>query len=229
MTASTFHLSAPSQFRGLHPDLPIRVYQRHLPHWRQEGATYAVTFRLADSIPQTQMRALRQWRETWERLHPEPRSEQEWHQLAREITSRTERWMDEGYGSCVLGKRHFADLMLQSLLHFQNKRHFTSCFVVMPNHVHMVMKPLKGFELEDCLQSIKQFVSRRVNAALGTAGTSSLWAEESYDRIVRDEEHLWQIVQYIGRNPAKAGLPADQWFRWIDPSWQATGWRFEDA
>ena len=29
----------------------MRVYERNLPHWRQEGGTYFVTFRLADSLP----------------------------------------------------------------------------------------------------------------------------------------------------------------------------------
>lgn len=31
MESETFNLTAPPGFRGLHPDLPIRVYQRHLP------------------------------------------------------------------------------------------------------------------------------------------------------------------------------------------------------
>ena len=227
MTPQSFNLDAPSGYRGLDPDLPVRIYHRHLPHWRQDGATYAVTFRLADSIPQDRLRSLKRWRDIWEREHPEPRSDADWHRFAREITCKTERWMDEGYGSCVLAQPRFAEMMSKSLLHFQGQRHFTSCFVVMRNHVHAVMKPLEGFELEDCLQRIKQFVSKRVNVALGRSGT--LWEEESYDRIVRDEEHLWRVIQYIGRNPAKAGLPRDQWIRWIAPEWKAAGWGFQDA
>jgi hypothetical protein len=30
----------------------VRIYQRNLPHWRQDGVTYFVTFRLGDSIPE---------------------------------------------------------------------------------------------------------------------------------------------------------------------------------
>jgi len=63
------------------------------------------------------------------------------------------------------------------------------------------MKPLEGFELEDCLQRIKQFVSKQVNAALGRSGP--LWEEESYDRIVRDEEHLWRSFNILGGTPRK--------------------------
>ncbi|MBL7041959.1 MAG: transposase [Pirellulaceae bacterium] len=226
MTTETFNLNAPRGFRGLHPDLPIRVYHRRLPHWRQDGATYFVTFRLADSITQEQVRALKRWRAIWERSHPEPRSHEDWYELAREITRKTEAWMDGGYGECVFRNRELADEMSKSLLHFQDERCLTSCFTVMPNHVHAVMKPLDGFELEDILESVKRFVSRKVNTLLDRNGV--LWEQESYDRIVRDEEHLYRVVQYIGRNPAKAGLPPEQWIRWVHPDWEQAGWGFRD-
>ena len=226
MTIETFNLNAPPGFRGLHPDLPIRVYHRHLPHWRQDGATYFVTFRLADSIPQEQLRALKHWREIWERSHPEPRSEKDWEELAREITRKSEAWMDEGYGECVFRNRELAAEISKSLLHFQNERCLTSCLTVMPNHVHAVMKPLGGFELEDVLKSVKQFVTREVNSLLGRSGV--LWEQESYDRIIRDEEHLFRVVQYVGRNPAKAGLPREQRVRWMHPDWEQAGWGFRD-
>ena len=59
--------------------------------------------------------------------------------------------------------------------------------------------------------------------------TGPLWTQESYDRIIRDEEHLYRVLQYIGNNPAKAGLPEPQWQRWIDPEWEKVGWKFDDA
>jgi REP element-mobilizing transposase RayT len=226
MDTETFNMPTPPNFRGLHPDLPLRTYHRHLPHWRQEGATYAVTFRQSDSIPQAHLQSLKRWRSIWEQQHPEPRTEIEWKQFAKEITNKTERWIDEGYGSCVFRESRFSRMMSDSLLHFQNQRHFTSSFVVMPNHVHAVIRPMSSFELEDCLQRIKQYVSTHINRTLKKEGV--LWEEESYDRIVRDEEHLWKVVQYIGRNPKKAGIPVEQWVRWIHPDWQAAGWDFRD-
>jgi len=226
MPSQSFNLVAPPGFRGLHPDLPIRIYHRHLPHWRQTGATYFVTFRLADSIPQQQLRALKRWRELWERTHPEPRSDHDWQQLALEITRKTEAWMDKGYGECVFHNHELAIEMSKSLLHFQNERYLTSCFAIMPNHVHLVMKPLGDFELEDILDSTKGFVSRKVNALLNRTG--ALWEQESHDRIIRDEEHLFHVIQYIGRNPMKAGLPIEGWVRWLHPEWEAAGWAFRD-
>src|SRR5262249_62338873 len=65
-----WNLPPPPGFQGLHPDNPVTVYQRHLPHWRQDGATYFVTFRLADSLPQSKLDELALLKEAWERQHP---------------------------------------------------------------------------------------------------------------------------------------------------------------
>ncbi len=73
---------------------------------------------------------------------------------------------------------------------------------------------------------MKSLTARHINEAHGEIG--SLWQEESYDRIIRDDEHLYRVIQYIGRNPANAGIPRDQWHRWINPEWIAAGWDFED-
>ena len=62
---------------------------------------------------------------------------------------------------------------------------------------------------------LKGVVAHRVNSAIGSSG--SIWQEESYDRIVRDDEHLWRVSQYIGRNPRLAGVPPNEWRRWIHP------------
>ena len=56
-------------FRAFDADGPMRVYYRHLPHWRQPGATYFVTFRQVDSIPKA---VLAEWfdvRQRWYRAH----------------------------------------------------------------------------------------------------------------------------------------------------------------
>lgn len=227
MHREEFNLPPPPGFRGLHPDLPIRMYRRKLPHWRQDGATYFATFRLADSIPQQHLHALKRWRSLWERSNPEPRTERQWQTLAKEITGRTDAWLDCGYGQCVFNEPEAAKVMSQSLLRFQDQQYSIFCFVVMPNHVHAAIQPFDAYKLEITLKNMKGYVARQVNSMLRRRGT--LWEPESYDRIVRDEEHLWRVVQYIGRNPAKAGLARDKWHRWIHPLWVQSHWTFVDA
>ncbi|QDV47936.1 Transposase IS200 like protein [Stieleria neptunia] len=135
--------------------------------------------------------------------------------------------MDEGYGECYLRDASTVQMMSDALMHFQQQRYFTACYCVMPNHCHVVVKPLDEFELEDILQSWKGYVGFKINKQLERHG--AIWAEESYDRIIRDEEHLFRVVQYIGNNPRKAGLPSSRWHRWIHPDWQAEGWRFQEV
>ena len=227
MAVETFNLPPPPGFRGLHPDIPITIYHRHLPHWRQAGATYFVTFRLADALPQSKLEQLRRWRAQWEREHPPPRSEQEWQDFAQRYTRTTEAWMDEGYGECVFRSPALAQVMADAFLHFQDQRAVTGCYVVMPNHCHVVVRPLGNFQLEQILDSWKGYVGHKVNKRLKRHGM--VWQEESYDRIIRDEEHLFRVVQYIGRNAAKAGLPPEQWYRWIHRDWETAGWHFRDS
>jgi REP element-mobilizing transposase RayT len=227
MATPAFNLASPPGFRGLDPEFPVSIYHRHLPHWRQRGATYFVTFRLADSIPQEQLRTLKRWREIWDRQHPEPRSQRDWEGLVREIARKTEVWLDQGYGDCVFRDRQLAEEMSRALLYFQNDRCLTSCFTVMPNHIHAIIKPLATFTLEELLKSVKQFVTRQVNTTIDRTG--ALWQEESYDRIIRDEEHLFRVVQYIGRNAANAGIPPEKRVRWLHPDWHGAGWHFRDA
>ncbi|QDT03699.1 Transposase IS200 like protein [Rubripirellula lacrimiformis] len=226
MTNGTFNLESPAGFRGLQPDIPVTMYQRHLPHWRQKGATYFVTFRLADALPQSKQLELKRWRAEWERQNPEPRTEQQWDDFARQQAIDVERWLDEGFGECVFASAEIADVLSGAMLHFQDQRCVTYASVVMPNHCHVVVKPRGEWDLEQILDSWKGFVGHAVNRLLGRAGR--LWQEESYDRIVRDEEHLYRVIQYIGNNPRKAGLPKDAWFRWIHPDWEEAGWGFRD-
>ena len=221
----TFHREPPPGFRGLQPHLPIRFYARHLPHWRQDGATYFVTFRLADALPPDDLKAIQTLREHWNRTHPHPRSEKAWEDFARTVTQRSEDCLDKGHGACYFSDPKNAELLGNALRHYQTTRCFVPCFIVMPNHAHAVMKPLPGNELEDVLKLIKGFVAHQLNQNLEQHG--SLWEQESYDRIIRDEVHLENVIRYIGRNGLKAGLPADRFLRWIDPDWVKGGWDFD--
>ena len=88
------------------------------------------------------------------------------------------------------------------------------------------MRPFDEIEIEDELGAIKRTTTRFINQREGSSGP--LWTQESYDRIIRDEEHLYGVVQYIGANPIKAQLPPKEWHRWINPEWENAGWKFDD-
>ncbi len=210
----------------MHPDKPLHMYQRHLPHWRQAGATYFVTFRLADSLPQNKIDELKAHRTEWERRNLPPRSKDQWEDLWRETFARVDRWLDAGAGSCLLRETPVRTIVVDSLHYFDNGRYELGSHVVMPNHVHLVIRPFEQDEraLERITHSWKGHTSQEINKLLALRGP--IWQEESFDRIVRDEEHLWRTIQYIGRNPRKAGIARESYALWIRPSWEELGWRF---
>jgi putative transposase len=221
-----FNLPSPTGFRGLHPDLPIEMYSRNLPHWRQEGATYFVTFHLADALPLSKKKELESLRRDLEAKHPIPRNEKAWTVYANEIFRLVEKWMDAGSGECWFSQPVFAKELERAILHYNSIRYDVGCFVIMANHCHLVIRPFSGVSLENELGSIKSTVSRFINQQ--THANGNLWEQESYDRIIRDEEHLYRVVQYIGSNPRLASVPRQDWVRWIDAGWGSLGWGFVD-
>ena len=220
-----FNRPAPPHFKGFDPNGIVTSYQRHLPHWRQPGATYFVTFRLADSLPTSVLDFLSRLRLEYERRSQEPAAKSLREEYERQTRTLIETSLDEGHGACVLQNEQNIQIVQGRLLHGLGTQHFLGCGVVMPNHVHAIICPHAGFELEDILGRVKAYSAIKINSRMGSSG--QLWQAESYDRIIRDEEHLWRVIQYIGRNPLKCRHPFPDSIRWVHPEWVAAGWGFE--
>ena len=193
------------------------VYEHgELPHWRQEGCTYFVTFRLVDSIPQSIVCKLGEFRNDWLRRHGIDGTDQGWRRkvsrlpfevkrkFERQFCKRYHAALDRGYGSCVLREKTLAEIAWDSLCYFDGDRVRTGDCVVMPNHVHVLLTPIAPFRLEDILKSVKGFSANQINKRLGRTG--SFWQRQSYDHIVRDAHQLQAFQRYIADNQCKAGL-----------------------
>ena len=178
--------------------------RRNLPHRQQKDATYFVTFRLADAVPQN---ILRQWKEeleTWRNFHPEPWDVGTKYEYQERFQDGREHWLDRGHGECILKKSDLAEIVANALRHFDHDRYVLDAFVVMPNHVHVLVRLAEGQPLADVLHSWKSFSAKAINRQLGRSGR--IWQEESYDRIVRDWNELVRSRDYIARNPENAKL-----------------------
>jgi len=191
-------------FRALDKHGDIQQTRRDLPHWEQEGATYFVTFRLADAVPAQLAKQWREELETWRRFHPEPWNGAVVAEYRKRFLQPREDWLDLGHGSCVLRDSGAATIVANALQFFDGQRYHLDAFVVMPNHVHVLVQPLTGFHLNEIVHSWKSYTARQINKALGRSGT--VWMQESFDRIVRDWDALVRCRAYIARNPKKAQL-----------------------
>jgi REP element-mobilizing transposase RayT len=80
---------------------------------------------------------------------------------------------------------------------------------VMPDHVHMILRPKAGVSLSRIMKGLKGVTARLINARRGRRG--GLWQDESYDRIIRDDEEMEEKIGYIFKNALKQALCNDGW------------------
>jgi REP element-mobilizing transposase RayT len=182
--------------------------ERHLPHWQQTGVTYFVTFRLTDSIAANILEQWREERTQWLKHHPPPWDWKTAREYMRRFEEEREQWLDQGHGSCLLRNPKAAQILAESLRHFDGQRYVLDAFVVMPNHMHALVKPLDDYSIAKILHSWKSFSANAINHQFGREG--ALWMAETFDTIVRDKLHLEACRAYIAKNPGKAALASSQ-------------------
>ncbi|MGA2992218.1 MAG: transposase [Candidatus Korobacteraceae bacterium] len=88
-------------------------------------------------------------------------------------------------------------------------------FVLMPEHVHLLLSEPGRGSLARALQSLKSASARMARgAAMEHAGErTAFWQTRYYDRYMRDYDEFSQKLRYIHRNPVKRGLCSspEQW------------------
>jgi type I restriction enzyme R subunit len=215
--------------------------RRRLPHWDVEDGTYFVTSCLAGSIPAEGLLRLRKFREQLDRQRrPETTSVADW-QLRQEklLFAEFDEIIDQR--SCVV---HLANPAAASevegcLHYFAGERYDLFAYVVMPSHFHWVFRPRASWvqacvegrgqiprhtrrtPRERIMKSVKGYSAFQCNRILNLDG--AFWQDESYDHVVRDEEELFRIIDYIENNPVKAGL-VDRREKW---QWSSARERIE--
>jgi putative transposase len=93
------------------------------------------------------------------------------------------------------------DVMRSSVAEHQFKLHD---FVVMPDHLHVLLTVGDGMTLEKAMQLIKGRFSRRLTQASGNSG--EVWQRGFTEVQVLSRESFLQHRTYIAMNPVKAGL-----------------------
>ncbi|HKW30885.1 MAG TPA: transposase [Verrucomicrobiae bacterium] len=208
------------------PPSPLRsgVHTRgYLPHVKREGASYFITFRLTDSLPkEILMRFEREHAEALRHLSAKATTEAV-EGVHRDLHRKIERFLDQGAGACHLRRPEIADMIAESLQHFHREQYLLDDWVVMPNHVHVILWPMPNITLSEILKGRKRHMARQANLILRKTG-ETFWQRESYDHWIRNNEEKARIRRYIRMNPVKAGLcktPED--WKWSSawPNWKA--------
>ncbi|HWR66289.1 MAG TPA: transposase [Bellilinea sp.] len=172
-----------------------------------------ITFRLAGSLP----------KEVLERLFEEAareifaininsndfESKEKLRILQKRMFGRWDSALDNNKnGPDWLKKPEIAGIVAKVIRSLDGHLYNLDAFCIMPNHVHLVCTPFMlgdGFvSVPSIMQKIKGLTARQINLQLGRQG--QFWQHESYDHVVRDDQELLKIIDYVLNNPVRAGL-----------------------
>ena len=164
----------------------------YLPHFDHPGLIQIITFRLKDALPSNLF-------ETYA------------DELAclngRERYQYFERHLDAGYGSCLLREPRIARVVEDALLYFDDKRYQLFAWVIMPNHVHVMIEMFPGYQMGKIIHSWKSFSAKQANKILKRNG--AFWQPDYFDRFIRNYDHFKAAIEYIHNNPVRANIAVD--------------------
>jgi putative transposase len=162
-------------------------HERRLPHWDVVGQPVFVTFRLHGALP------------TGRAFPPALLT-------AGKAFVAMDSILDKAAtGPGFLAIPEIANLVVACIRDGEQRfhRYELHAFVVMANHVHMVVTP--SVVSTKWLGPLKGFTAHEANRILTRTG-KPFCQQESYDHVVRAGAELERVRRYIENNPVKAGL-----------------------
>jgi putative transposase len=167
----------------------MSYHRRQLPHYHPPESILFLTWRLFGSLPANAA------------FHSKPS-----HPNPGRSFVQADRFLDTGsHGPVWLKDARIANLLAETLKrgHREYRYYDLLAWVVMPNHVHMVLQPFGN--LSAITRWIKGSTARSANLTLGRTG-QPFWQYESYDHCIRSTMELNRVIRYVESNPLKAGL-----------------------
>lgn len=123
--------------------------------------------------------------------------------------------------SLVRGQRELdgpeRTLVAETVRHFEAERYDLRAWVVMNDHVHVIVRPFPEWDLSKILHSWKSYTAHQLVKLGGRQ--APVWLSESYERVVRGDSELVKFVRYIRHNPGRR-WPGVQHYRW---RWESGG------
>ncbi len=167
-------------------------YKRgNFPHYDNDELYQFVTFRLHDSVPK---QVLLRWKNELLITGEIDKNSDDYIKLERKIHI----YEDNGYGECYLKNPLIYNIVKGTLERFDQERYDLIEWIIMPNHVHVLIKPYSGFSLPKIIHSWKSYTANKGNQVLNRNG--KFWMEDYFDRYIRNEEHYLSVIKYIRNN-----------------------------
>ena len=105
----------------------------------------------------------------------------------------------------ILKNPKIANVVQQVLLALEKERKLKLLeYVIMPDHIHLLISERGGYSFENILRLFKTKSSKEINKIRNTKGRN--WERRYFDRIIRSEDEYRKAIKYIRYNPIKKGL-----------------------
>jgi len=194
--------------------LDFRIfYKRNLPHIQPENAVLFITYRLAFSLPKEILSILLEKRKVFDKqlVKVDPIERKKLENIYNKVLFQKEDEFLDKYISepLWLKNKEITRLIIDSFLYNHQKLYELHFALIMPNHVHTVLKPLQNsnkqyFSIAKIMKEHKSYTAIESNKILKRNG--QFWHHESYDHYIRDDEEYYRIKNYVFNNPVNAGL-----------------------
>ena len=110
-------------------------------------------------------------RDHWLASHPKPWNDEIENEYYINFANPINELLDRGHGDCILRDPKLAKIAADILLSNHEERYRLHSFVIMPNHVHVLVTLNPDQKLSKILQSWKGVSSRNINLARNKTGT----------------------------------------------------------
>ena len=111
------------------------------------------------------------------------------------VKDRQPLFAEHGCCQIVIGSIRFLRIHLGHRIH---------AYVLMPDHVHLVVTPREGGNVSQVMHSLKLYTAHQIGALLGSKG--GIWQSRFYERALRTPKDVKGALAYVHDNPIKAGL-----------------------
>ena len=176
----------------------VAIWGRKIPHWFQEYKTMFITFRLADSLPDEAIESLRVDHLFYKNdfIVSDYRNKEQYRiALMRKI----EQWLSNGHGKCILKHENVRKYVVEALNYYDGTEYIIHAFVVMPNHIHLLLSPLGKLPINTIIGQVKSYSGHKIKKLLNCK--DNIWQSNMFDRIVRNGDDFEKIMKYIEDNP----------------------------
>ena len=137
-----------------------RFWRSQLPHWEVEAGFYFFTVRCAGTLPRV---VSQQLKETQQALAQIRANSADFEILQRRYFQTVEKYSDSHQGFCPFRNNPCAKQLSESLIDLAQFGWEVPYFVIMPNHVHVLVKPWEDTDLPKILHSWKSYTVREIN------------------------------------------------------------------